>query len=80
MFGRHKLCVTQARPSRAAIDSSSCGAHAYMLGASFGVRAADDGHLTLLKAHGAVVCARQEWLLLAAAVATQSVLMPQGTV
>ncbi len=34
------------------MDYSSCGAHADMLGARFGVRAAEDGHLTLLRAHG----------------------------
>jgi hypothetical protein len=39
-----------------------------MLGARFRVRAAEDGHLTHLKAH-AVHVACQEWLLLAAAVA-----------
>jgi hypothetical protein len=37
------------------MDSSSCGARAYMLDARFGVRAAEDGHLTLLRAHAAVV-------------------------
>jgi hypothetical protein len=42
------------RAPKAAIDSSSYGAHADMLGARFGVRAAEDGHLTLLRAHGAV--------------------------
>jgi hypothetical protein len=36
------------------MDSSSYGAHAYMLGAQFGVRAAEDEHLTLLRAHAAV--------------------------
>jgi hypothetical protein len=39
---------------KAAMDSSSYGAHANMLGARFGVRAAEDGHLTLLRAHAAV--------------------------
>jgi hypothetical protein len=38
------------------MDSSSCDAHAYMLGARFGVRAAEDGHLTLLSAHGCMKC------------------------
>jgi hypothetical protein len=53
------------------MGSSSCGARAYMLGARFGVRAAEDGHLTHLAAHAAHGCmACQEWLLLAAAVAT----------
>jgi hypothetical protein len=36
------------------MDSSSCGAHVHMLGARFGVRAAEDGHLTFLRAHAAV--------------------------
>jgi hypothetical protein len=31
------------------MDSSSYGAHACMLNARFGVRAAEDGHLTLLR-------------------------------
>jgi hypothetical protein len=53
------------------MDSSSYGAHADMLGARYGVRAAEDGHLTLLRAHGTFEVACQEWLLLAAAVATQ---------
>ncbi len=34
------------------MDSSGYGALAYMLGARFSVRAAEDGHLTLLRAHG----------------------------
>jgi hypothetical protein len=33
---------------------TSYGAHADMLGARFGVRADEDGHLTLLRAHGVV--------------------------
>jgi hypothetical protein len=58
------------------MDCSSCVAHAYMLGARCGVRAAEDGHLTHLTAHAGLrrmgawhvnVC---HWLLLAAAVAT----------
>jgi hypothetical protein len=62
------------------MDSSSYGAHAYMLGPRFGVRVAEDGHLTLFSAHGAFEGARQEWLLLAAAVSThQRVQKPQGT-
>jgi hypothetical protein len=36
------------------MDFSSYGAHADMLGARFGMRAAEDGHLTLLRAHAAV--------------------------
>ncbi len=36
------------------MNSSSYGANAYMLGARFGVRAAEDGHLTFLRAHVAV--------------------------
>jgi hypothetical protein len=36
------------------MDSSSYGAHADMLGARLSVRAAEDGHLTLLRAHAAV--------------------------
>jgi hypothetical protein len=32
------------------MDSSSYGAHADMLGAIFGLRAAEDGHLTFLRA------------------------------
>jgi hypothetical protein len=42
------------RPPIAAMDSSSCGAHAYMLGAPFGRRVAEDGHLTHLTAHAAL--------------------------
>jgi hypothetical protein len=55
------------------MDSSSCGAHAYMLGARFGMRVAEDGHLTFWRAHTALQrmgARHQEWLLLAAAVAT----------
>ncbi len=36
------------------MDSSSYVAHADMLGARFGVRAAEDGHLAVLRAHAAV--------------------------
>jgi hypothetical protein len=46
---------------KAAMDSSSYGAHADMLGAQFGVRAAEDGHLTHLSAHGCMEC-RVYWL------------------
>jgi hypothetical protein len=64
------------------MDSSSCGARAYMLGARCGVRAAEDSHLTFLRAHAALrrmgawhaksgCC----WLL----PPTQCVHMPQGT-
>jgi hypothetical protein len=38
----------------AALDSPSSGAHASMHGARFGVRAAEDGPLTLLRANVAV--------------------------
>ncbi len=56
------------------MDSSSYGAHADMLGAQFGVRAAEDGHLTHLSAHAAVA------RMLAAAVATHPMrAMQQGT-
>ena len=43
------------------MDSSSYGTHACMLNARFGVRAAEDGHLTLLSAHGCMAC-RVYWL------------------
>jgi hypothetical protein len=46
------------------MDSYSFG---YMLGALFGMRAAEEGHLTLLQAHGAFEGASRKWLLLAAA-------------
>jgi hypothetical protein len=36
------------------MDSFRYGAHADMLGARFSMRAAEDGHLTLLRAHAAV--------------------------
>ncbi len=42
------------RVPKAAMDSPSYGAHAHMLGARLGVRTAEDGHLTLLRAHAAV--------------------------
>jgi hypothetical protein len=42
------------RAPKAAMDSSSYGAHADMLGARFGLRAAEDEHLTFLRAHAAV--------------------------
>jgi hypothetical protein len=38
------------------MDSSSYGAHACMLGARFGVRAAEVGHLAVLSAHGCMAC------------------------
>ncbi len=40
------------RAPKAAMDSSSYRAHADMLGARFGVRAAEDGHLTCLTGQG----------------------------
>jgi hypothetical protein len=36
------------------MDSSSCGARAYMLGVQFGVRAAEEGYLTFFRAHAAL--------------------------
>jgi hypothetical protein len=86
--GPSSLSPRPNRPPRAAMDSSGCGARAYMLGARFGERAAEDGHLTLLSAHG---CMRLYgawvhgmsgccWLLLLPPLPpTQCVLMPQGT-
>ena len=56
------------------MNSHSYGAHADMLGARFGVRAAEDGHLPHLSAHAAE-CAC--WLLLLPP--TQCVQMPQVT-
>jgi hypothetical protein len=46
---------------KAAMDSSSCGAHACMLGARFGVRAAEVRHLAVLSSHGCMAC-RVYWL------------------
>jgi hypothetical protein len=49
-------CSLSPQPNRApkaSADSSSYGAHAYMIGAQLGVRAAEDGHLTILRAQGA---------------------------
>ncbi len=76
------------RPPRAAMDSSSCGAHVHMLGARFGVRAAEDGHLTFFRAHAALrrmgawhVKSGCCWLLLLPPLPpTQCVLIPQGAV
>jgi hypothetical protein len=53
--GPSSLSPQPNRAPKAAMDSSSYGAHADMLGARIGVRAAEDGHLTLLRAHAAVV-------------------------
>jgi hypothetical protein len=52
--GPSSLSSQPNRATKAAIDFSIYGAHADMLGARFGVRAAEDGHLTLLRAHAAV--------------------------
>ena len=49
------------RAPKAAMGSSSYGAHADMLGARFGVRAAEVGHLAVLSAHGCMAC-RVYWL------------------
>ncbi len=46
---------------KAAMDSCSYGAHACMLGARFGVRAAEVRHLAVLSAHGCMAC-RVYWL------------------
>jgi hypothetical protein len=73
---RTKLLSPQPnRATKAAMDSSSYGAHADMLGARFGLCAAEDGHLTFLRAHAAVAhvgcCSCHP--------RTQCVQMPQGT-
>jgi hypothetical protein len=66
--GPSSLSPQPNRAPKAAMYFSSYGAHADMLGARFGVRAAEDGHLTLLRAHGmALLRARR---MLAAAFAT----------
>ncbi len=59
--GSSSLSPQPNRAPKGAMDSSSYGAHAYLLGAIFGVRAAEDGHLTLLSAPGCVAC-QEYWL------------------
>jgi hypothetical protein len=61
--GPSSLSPPPNRALKAAMGSSSYGAHACILGALFGVRAAGDGHLTHLRAHGSIAC-RKCWLLL----------------
>jgi hypothetical protein len=54
--GPSSLISRPNRVPKAAMDSSSYGAHACMLCARFGVRTVEDGHLTLLRAHGCMAC------------------------
>jgi hypothetical protein len=59
--GPSSLSPQPIRAPKAAMDSSSYVAHAYILGTRFCVRAAEGGHFTLLSAHGCMAC-QEYWL------------------